>query len=311
MLRTAKGRNILTFFACLAVSAGFWMLMALNDDVQHDYAMPIELTDFPDNATILSGYNSTLNLTIKDKGSSQLKFGLGRRPTMKLRFGDFVKQKDSILLLSPVQLNSAVRSIFGTGATIVGMRPDSLRIVYTTNRGIKVPVAINAEVHTQPQYTYSGTPTLSPDTVILYANSHKRFKVHSLTTQQISLDNLTDSTTVEAVLNVPAGMRAIPSTVKATFPVEPLVSKQQQVQVELANVPPGMKIVTFPSMVEVSYLLPKSMYNGEPAKVKATVDCRGISSSRKTLEVSLSKLPSRYRNVTVKPTHVEYVIEKD
>ena len=46
-LRTTKGRNILTFLVFLVISAFFWLLMALNDETQQDYRVPVRLEDFP------------------------------------------------------------------------------------------------------------------------------------------------------------------------------------------------------------------------------------------------------------------------
>lgn len=309
-LRTTKGRNILTFFIFLAISTVFWFLLALNDDVQEDYKLSVSLEDFPSNVTILSGYNPTLSLTVKDKGSSLMKFSWGNIPKMKLRYDDFSRPNDTTLLLGASQLNSAVRGIFGTGATIVSMRPDSLRLCYTTHPGIKVAVNIRSDIRTLPQYIYSGHGIADTDSVMLYSNSSARFKVHFLTTKLITLADLTDTATVDAKLEVPAGMRAVPSSVRVSFPVEPLVSKQQAVPIEVKNVPYGERVVTFPSVVEVSYLLPKSMYGAEVLSIKAVVDYNDISLSSRTLPIIISKLPSHCKGVSVHPSEVEYVVER-
>lgn len=308
-LRTAKGRNILTFLVFLAISAVFWLLLALNDDVQNDYVVPVKLEDIPEDVTILSGYNPVLNVTVKDKGSSLMKFSWGRTPSMKLRFDEFSRPNDSTLLLGAAQLNSAVRGIFGTGATIVSVRPDSLRLTYTDLPGVKVAVNVRSEIHTLPQYAYAGHPVPDVDSVMLYSNSPAVYKTHFLSTKPVTLANLSDTTTVQAVIDVPKGMRAVPSSVAVTFPVEPLVSKQQSVPVEVVNAPHGERVVTFPAMVEVSYLLPKSMYGAESAQLRAIVDYNEITPSSKTLDVTLSRLPQHYRGVTIHPGEVEYVVE--
>ena len=139
-LRTSKGRNILTFLVFLAISAVFWLLLALNDDVQQDYNIPVQLEGFPEDVTLLSGYNTTLSVAVKDKGSSLMKYEFGNNPTMKLNFDDFINTGDTVLTIRASQLNSAVRSIFGNSASVVAMRPDSLKMTYTSNPGIKVPV---------------------------------------------------------------------------------------------------------------------------------------------------------------------------
>lgn len=309
-LRTAKGRNILTFFIFLAISTVFWFLLALNDDVQEDYALPVSLDNFPEEVTILSGYNPTINLTVKDKGSSLMKFAWGNTPGMKLRFDDFSRLDDTTLLLTSAQLNSAVRGIFGTGATLVSIRPDSLKLTYTSQPGIKVAVNINSDIRTLPQFIYGGHPIASVDSVMLYSNSSDRYEIHHISTQPVTLANLTDTAEVEVKLDVPAGMRAVPSTLKISFPVEPLVSKQQSVPVEVINAPHGVRVVTFPSMADVTYLIPKSLYNAEPAPLKACVDYNDITDATKSLPIWLSKLPVYYKSASVHPAEAEYVIEQ-
>lgn len=310
-LRSARGRNVLTFLVFLAISTVFWFLLALNDDVQKDYTLPVTLDDFPKDVTLLSGYNTSLSITIKDKGSSLMKYGWGNTPTMKLRFNDFTKQNDTLLLLTSAQLNSAIRGMFGSSATIVAMRPDSLRISYTKRPGVRVPISVKSEIHTLPQYAYAGHPITSVDSVWVYSNSSRRNRIHAITTKSIVLSDLTDTTTMEVALDVPNGMRAVPPTVKVTFPVEPLVTKHQSLPVVVQNVPRGEKVVTFPSMVDVSYLIPKSMYGQGNAPIKATVNYHSIKSNTKKLSISLSKLSPQYRNVTVEPAEVEFVIEKE
>lgn len=309
-LRTTKGRNILTFLVFLAISAVFWVLLALNDDVQHDYNINVQLEGFPEHVTILSGYNPSLSIAVKDKGSSLLRFELGNHPTMKLRFDDFINTDDSVLTIRAAQLNSAVRGVFGTAASIVAVRPDSLKIIYTTNPGIKVPVIVDCDIHTQTQYAYAGHPIVNVDSVMVFSNSPDRYKTHSVHTRPVVLADLTDTTTVDVSLNVPQGMRAIPSSINVTFPVEPLVAKQQKVPVEVVNVPFGERVVTFPSITEVSYLIPKSMYHAENATIRATVDYNAIHRGEKSLYITLSKLPSYFRNPVLTPDHVEYVIER-
>lgn len=309
-LRTSKGRNILTFFIFLAISTVFWFLLALNDDIQKDYHIPVVLDGFPEDLTLLSGYDPSLNVTVKDKGSSLIRYEWGNTPTIKLRYDDFKNTSDSILIFSGSQLNSALRGVFGTAASIVSIKPDSLKFAYTTNPAIKVAVSIDCDIHTQPQYAYGGHPLASVDSILLFSNSPDRYKIHSISTKPIILGDLADTTEVTAILDVPGGMRAVPSTISVKFPVEPLVAKKQSVPVEVINVPMGQKIVTFPSITEVSYLIPKSMYNMGNAHIRATVDYNDIHTNETSLYISLSKLPAYFRNPSLSPDHVEYVIER-
>ncbi len=310
-LRTIKGRNAPTFFVFLVISTVFWFLMALNDEVQHDYKMPLKLAGFPEEMTIISGEHPTINVTVKDKGSALIKYSWGRTPSVTCRYGEFTKLGNDRLVLTQAQLNSALRGVFGAGASIISVRPDSLSLYYTEEPGVPVRVRVDADVHTSPQAVAFGRVTLSEDTVLLYSRAGKRQKVSELVTAPIVLSGLRDTAVVDAVLQVPAGMKAVPSTVKVTIPIEPLVSKSRMVGVEAVNVPRGNHIVTFPSMVEVTYLLPKSMYNSDLSPVKAFVDYAESSSGERSLNVKVAALPQYYRIVEVAPERVEYVLESE
>lgn len=309
-LRTVKGRNALTFLVFLAISAVFWVLMALNDEVQHDYRLKLKLAGFPDNMTIISGANPTVSVSVKDKGSALMKFTWNTQPELTVNYDEFSKAGDHNLLMTQAQLNSAVRNIFGSSATIIAVRPDSLSLHYTTNPGVPVKVRIDADVRPAPSAVAFGRVTLSTDTVMLYSNSKERSRIKTLTTQPIILTGLTDTAHVSAALIVPPGMRAVPSQIKVTIPVEPLVTKTRKVEIAQRNVPAGKRLVTFPSMVEVDYLLPKSLYNSDASPVKAVVDFSAYRPGEKKLPVTVLPLPNYYRFVSVRPSEVEFVIEE-
>ncbi len=321
-LRSATGRNALTFFVFLLISAGFWFLMALNDEVQRDFRLQVKLVDFPEDVTIISGATATVNVTVKDKESSLVKFAWGGLPQLRLAYDDFMRVGDDHSLIYSVnQLNSSVRSAFGPTATILAVRPDSINIEYTRNPGVETRVGMDVEALTKPQFIQFGAIAMEPDSVMLFSNSKDIYSVRELRTAPVVLRDLSDSTVVEAKLVVPDGMRAIPSTVRISVPVEPLVSKTRRVELQVVDAPAGHRLVPFPSVVEVSFLMPKSLYNKENSSVQAFVEFPaegGVSSvsdgsggGAARLPVKVGVVPTYYRNVQVSPAAVEYVVERD
>ena len=310
-LRTTTGRNLLTFIVFLLISTIFWFLMALNDEVQEDYKVPLLLEDFPKQVTVISGVVPTVNVTVKDKGSALAKFAWGAKPVLKLSYDEFSRPADNHLLFNEAQLNSALRGVFGSSALVVGVKPDSLHLYYTTNPGIPVKVVVDADITTLPQYEAFGSPRISTDSVTLYSNLKERLQIKELPTAPISLSRLSDTTTVDVSILVPDGMRAIPSKVRVTFPVEPLVSKTRRLKVEPVNVPDGMRLIPFPSIVEATYLLPKSTYASANSTLRVTVDYDDVTPGKKTLPLRLSGMPPYYQSARLAIQEVEYIIEQE
>ncbi|MDE7119984.1 MAG: hypothetical protein K2O10_05190, partial [Muribaculaceae bacterium] len=251
-----------------------------------------------------------VDVTVKDKGSTLMKFAWNREPSLTVRYDEFSNVGNNYLLLSQAQLNSAVRNIFGSSATILAVRPDSLSIYYTTEPGVPVRVRVDADVRPAPSAVAFGRVTLSTDTVMLFSNSKKRSQIKELSTQSIVLSGLTDTARVTASLIVPPGMRAVPSQIKVSIPVEPLITKTRRVAVEAVNVPRGKRLVAFPSMVDVTYLLPQSLYNSDTSPVKVVVDYRDYTQGDDRLPLTVMPLPNYYRLVSVSPADVEFVVEQ-
>ncbi len=310
-LRTTTGRNVLTFLVFLLISTIFWLLMALNDEIQKDYKIPLQLDDFPSEMTIISGNVPTVNVTIKDKGSALAKFAWGSNPVLKLRYENFSKPSDYNLLLNEAQLNSAVRSVFGSSASILAIKPDSLHLYYTNNPGIPVKVSVDADISTLPQYEIFGQTMISIDSVMLYSNLKERLQIKELSTAPISLSRLSDTTSVEVSIIVPDGMKAEPSKVTVTFPIEPLVTKSKELKIETTNVPDGLKLLTFPAIAEATYLLPKSTYSLSNSSLRAVVDYNDIVAGEHTIPVKLIGIPEYYQSARLVTAEVEYLIEQE
>ena len=105
-------------------------------------------------------------------------------------------------------------------------------------------------------------------------------------------------------------MRAIPDSVNVTIPVEPLISKKRIANVEVINIPDDTRLITFPSQIEINYLIPKSLFNNENKFIRITVDYNDIKPNSNKLPIKLIDVPSNYRGATAITDSVEYIIEK-
>lgn len=308
--KTARGKNILTFLIFLLISTLFWFMMVLNDDVQRDYKVKLEIEDLPDNVTILTKLPENIDVSVIGKGRSFIKFDWGAAdPILRVKYSDLADRGDNRMALSEQNLSSAVRDIFGTATQVSSTKPDSLSLKYTTRPGDKLPLFVNLDVQASPEYIIYEKPIVDVDSVYVYSVRGIPSSVISVRTEQMSLRNLSDTTIVDARVIAPAGTRVVPETVSVTIPVQPLVSKSQTVDIKVVNVPRGWSLLTFPSAVQISYLLPMSLYSSDYYSPNAVVDYLDINPSRSSVTVDIQGVPDYYRSVMVNPSSVEYVID--
>lgn len=297
---------MLTYLTFVAVAFVFWVFMSLDNEMQRDFDVPLEITEIPDSVTLISQVPPSLAVSVKGKDSKLLRFFIGKMSPVKFKWVDNVS--NGSLTMPTDRLDSRLRDYFGAGVEIVSCRPDSIRIPYTTQPGVKVKLRIDADIHPHLQYIMYGTPYTNVDSVTLYSINDIPHSIKEVSTEPIVKSGLTDTTTyVVAVKPIP-GVRIIPDKVSVTVPVEPLIARKRTAAIETHGVPEGQHLVTFPSKVEVSYLVPMSAYNDD-YPLKASVEYQDVKMPGNKIPVSLSILPSIYRSVSFTPESVEYIIE--
>ena len=307
-IKSSRGQNVLLYLLFVAVAFVFWVFLSLDTEVQRDFDVPVELQDVPDSVTVIGQVPQSLDVSVKGKDSQLIRFLWGKLSPVKLKWQDNVEGQ--ALVLTHQKLDSRMREYFGNGVQIVSCRPDSLRIPFTTQPGVKVKLMVQADIPPNLQYIISGPITANVDSVTLYSVTDLPHNLKYVSTEPIVKSNLKDTMRYEIRVKPIAGVRIIPETVTVTVPIEPLIMRKRFVGIEVENLPDETNLITFPSKVEISYLVPMSAYNDD-YPVKAYVDFRAAQPSRKKLAVSLSSMPVIYHNISFTPDSVEYIIENE
>lgn len=292
----------------LVVAFVFWVFMSLDTERQRDFDLPIELQEIPDSVTLIGQMPTAIGVSVKGKDSQLLRFNWSKKSSVKFKWSE--NAGDDLLFISQTKIESRLRDYFGANVQIVSFRPDSIKINYTSQPGVKVRLNIQADIHPNLQYILSGPITANVDSVTLYSSHDIPHSLRIVSTEPIVKSGLKDTARFEVKVRPIDGVRIIPDKVTVTVPVEPLISRKRSVRIETLNVPENISLVTFPSMIEVSYLVPMSAYNDDYV-IKAFVDYEDTKLPGNKIPVSLSALPSQYRNVSKNIDNVEYIIENE
>ncbi len=166
--RSSRGRDVMLYLLFVCVAFVFWFVLSLDSEVQKDYDVPVELEEMPDSVTLIGQMPSGFSVLVQGKGSQFLRFTWGRMPVMKVKFAENVVD-GNVFALSRQKIDGRLRDYFGQGVSIMSVRPDSVRMEFTSAPGREVPVRINAEVHPDLQYLISGPLKSNVDSVKIYS----------------------------------------------------------------------------------------------------------------------------------------------
>lgn len=306
-LSTTQGKKFLQFSMFVLIAFIFWASLTLNETFIYDIRYPVKVTNVPDSVTIISEIPNSIKINVKAKGYYFFKNKLQSLPTIDIDFNKY-KFKNRILLGSG-EMQELIRGMFGTNSIATSFSPDSINLYYTNRPGKSVKLKIITEASTDNQFIINGAISCEYDNVLLYSIDNIPSNITEVETAPIKCEGLKSTATIKAKVIAPKGMRAIPDSVDVTIPVEPLISKKRLANVEDLNTPENIRLITFPSQVEINYLIPKSLFNNENKFIKVVVDYNEIKPNNNKLPIKLIDIPSNYRGATSTIDSVEYVIE--
>ena len=171
-------------------------------------------------------------------------------------------------------------------------------------------MTVDAVVTPGPRATITGKPHMSVDSVMLFTLS-RADNVASVATEPVRITSLNETVTRRLRVIAPPGTRVVPDSIDVTFEVEPLIFKTRKVAVEPINVPLGHKLITFPAQVEVSYMVPVSVYKSSEPRLRVVADYRNIdrSAHSRNMRIRLVDVSPAFSNVQLASDSVEYIIE--
>lgn len=308
-LSSSKGRDILLYLVFVIISFAFWAILSLNNLIQDNYKVRFRITGIPQGVTMINDYPREFNVTVKNNGYVLLKYMIGDNPEITVDFKEYANGNGQ-MLISRQELEDMLVAEFGSGTSIVSFSPESLSIKYTSLPGKKVPVEIFGDYVANFQYVVNGEIVAVPDSVTIYSDAGNLSAINKVRTEKIISRNLTDSLYVKIAIQNIKDVRAVPDSVDVMIPVEPLVTKRSSIPVIVKNLPENVSVVVFPSYVQVSYLLPMSLYNDRlDDKFEASVDYGDIQGNKAKLPVRIEIAPEIYQNIQLETDSVEYVIE--
>jgi len=284
--------------------------MKMNDEQQRDFNLQIEIADLPPEVTLLTSDLPIVNVSLRDKGTSLFRYSWGELPPLSFKYSE-LPVANNRLVMGTLQINNAIRQLFGQ-ATIGGVKPDSILIPFTKRNGKIVSIKVETgDIQVDDKYIQSGPIELLTDTVRLYSINAIPRSIRTLRTVPVNASELTDTTVIVARLEVPNGMRAIPEEVQIRIPVEPLIATERTIDINIDGAPEGVTIIPFTGKATVSYLVPLSQYNSDNQIITAYADYRRRNVRTSKMPISAIVPKNIYRNLTVTPDSVEYLIENN
>ena len=304
-----RTKSIMQYLTFVLISAVFWGFLTFNGDVQLDLEVPVEVS-LPANVHLLTKVPDTLTVTLRDKGYRFISYMFYKSPKLTLRLSDY-NDGTNTFKIDQSHLKKALAAVLNKHATIVSVLPESLNIKFTDLPGKKVPIRADLSIEPRENYTHIGTLALSQDSVMVFSDAKTLSEINEVYTYRVEEKDLTDTLRRNVTIAPINNAVVEPRSVDIVVPIEKLKPQTRKVKISVRNAPKGVKMLLFPSEVEVSFRAPVSRLKDDN-DITVVVDYSTIDFSHPSnmVEVAIGEAPATYQDFKIVPKNVEYIIEK-
>ena len=300
-------REILTFLLFLVLAALLWYGHAMQSVRNSRVPVLIHYTGKPESIGFDGrGLPDTVMIEVRDAGSRLNAYHIEPlRLTIDLRpyiHGD----KGTIHVPSDV-LRRSINDILQGTSHLIETSPEDISCGYFTEEEKCVFVVFKGSISPANEYQLIGEPSLSRTKVKIFGQDKTLQLIDTLYTEEISLEDITDTVDVRLAISAPKGVRLSNDSVDLQVVTERFTEKKFIVPVKVVNVPEGYNIRLFPQEVEVSVRVGiRHFADVQPKDV--TASCTYTPDRKDKLDVELKYTNPHITAVWSYPGIVEFLL---
>ena len=229
---------------------------------------------------------------------------------VNLSFLDY-KGKNNHVKIYASDFEKKILSQLNVSSKILSIKPDTLEYIYSEGKSKLVPVRLQGKVTAGLQHYVSDT-ICNPDSVLVYAPEGILDTITTAYTQKINLENISDTTRQRISLAPLRGVKFVPSSVEATFPVDIYTEKTVEVPLHGINFPADKALRAFPSKVQITFQVGLKRFRSIKADdfvINVSYEeLLKLGSDKYT--VKLKSFPNGINQIRIVPEQVDFLIEQ-
>ncbi|MDR0371607.1 MAG: hypothetical protein LBH80_07130 [Prevotellaceae bacterium] len=305
-------KNVLSFLFFLFLSFCFWFANALNKERETNINLPVRYIGLPQDIAITNNPPNTITITVAEEGLRLFSY---RRSNITPLLLDVNKHLDGQkrMVIGREQIYSSLSSKLLATTSVIKINPDSIVIEIDKLHSKVLPIELVADIKTASQYYIMNDIRVIPDSVTVSGTFRQLDSLTNVKTEAIVLNKLNNSISSEYKLQTLDFLRYSVDNVSVEIDVDRFTEKQLIVPITTINVPEGMRVITFPATVQVTYNVGMSLFNMiNEDGISAIFDCQKlIADNDGKMKLELQVDTKNIFNVRMEPDEVEFLLENN
>jgi YbbR domain-containing protein len=227
-----------------------------------------------------------------------------------------VMHKDESYYLTSDQIRIQLEAQLNNYSTLTDFDSDVIYFDFTSLKSKKVPVRAMIELTFAANHILEGQMLLQPDSIQISGPKSQIDTINVIETELLKIDDLNNSFSNDVALKLPKQLNGITLSNDFVRVIGNVVKFSElviEVPVTVINLPPGIKVRTFPEIVEVRCQGTLERLKELEAKdFEVVADYLNVSSETgNRLSVRLKQFPKTLNNAMIDTNEIEFILRRE
>ena len=297
------------FLLFVFVSFTFWLSTKLSNIYTLEQSFTFLLTDVPE-GIIPSDTSRKMKASVTASGFEILLYRLfDKSVTISLQEADFSSTLGRVSLRN--QQFSIEQQLFDN-TRLNQIYPENLNIVYSRLDEKRVAVVPQTQIQLRAGYLSDIAIQSKPDSILVRGPKSILDTLKGVSTMFFEATDVYEGILQEVGLKPIPELQFVQENVQLLMPVSRYSEKEFVLQVEVINLPLGVRVKLFPPTAKLRATLPMALLNTvKESDFRLVVDCENLQDQEsKSLKLTLLKQPPGLKQLIWEPEKVNYLIRK-
>tara|TARA_R110000765_G_scaffold401978_3_gene497649 strand:+ start:1564 stop:2529 length:966 start_codon:yes stop_codon:yes gene_type:complete len=310
-LKKRKVKVFLIFLLCASLA---WLINKLSQTYTSNTTFNVTYINIPSDFLLANTPKNELQVRLKAVGFQFLGYHL-KPKEIQLDVSKVMHKDDSYYLTSD-QIRIQLEAQLNNYSMLTDFDSDIIYFDFTSLETKKVPVKTMLELTYAANHILEGKIVVQPDSIQISGPKSQIDTISVIETELLKIDDLDNSFSKDVALKLPKQLNGTTYSndfVRITGNVVKFSELVIQVPVTVINLPPDVKVRTFPEIVEVRCQgTLEHLKELEVIDFEVVADYTNVSSETgNRLSVRLIKYPKTLNNAMIDTNEIEFILRRE
>ncbi|PCI12036.1 MAG: hypothetical protein COB73_00125 [Flavobacteriaceae bacterium] len=311
--RLKTNLKLRVFLVFLSLSVILWLLINLSKTYTDDVEFEVKYINLPKDKVLQSTPVDQITASVIASGFNLLRYQINTKELL-IDLKSVAYKSGTTFYYLPNKYLSDLKAQLNVDTKIDRVKQDTIFFNLGINISKRVPVELVSDIQFKLGYNLIDKIHISPDSVNIIGPKAQLDTIYKIKTNQLVLKEVSEEINQNIELKLPASDQIATSEllVSVTAKVDKFTEGSFSVPFTVINIPDNYSIATFPSEIEVTYIVALSNFS-KITKESFVIECdfeQAINNELNYLIPVLKQTPALVSSYKITPNKIDFLIEK-